>query len=77
MGRHKVSCCHLAGSREDQARVDSQGRNKSRHLQMLVEILSAAYAPASTFVAKNALGSPTNRAWPMRPLANAAVVIGL
>ena len=76
MGRHTVSCFHLAGSREDQAKVDSQGRNKCRHRQMLVEILNAAYAPAFTFAAKSALGSPTNRAWPITPLTAAAAVIG-
>ncbi len=38
--------------------------------------LKAVHA-AATFFAKNALGRPTNRAWPMTPLTNAAVVIGL
>jgi hypothetical protein len=40
-------------------------------------LLTAVQTAAATFFVKNALGRPTNRAWPMMPLANAAVVIGL
>jgi hypothetical protein len=42
----------------------------------LLAFLIAVQA-AATFFAKNALGRPTNRAWLMTPLTNAAVVIGL
>jgi hypothetical protein len=42
----------------------------------LLAFLTAVHTAAAALFAKNALGRPTNRAWPMMPLANAAVVIG-